>query len=184
MYPLSPVCAASWTAFPLAIEFAASLIDTIGIRCLLRRLEGGLHGLTGGYRTATARHQTLRSMLDWSYDWLPEQERMVLRRLSAVKSEFTLEQATAAASTEDMEASAVSDSVANLVTKSLISADIVGSEPVYRLLETTRAYALEKLREFDEINPLACPRGELPTPLRSRPSCVTRVRARAMASFR
>ncbi|MDH2347448.1 winged helix-turn-helix domain-containing protein [Bradyrhizobium sp. SSUT77] len=145
---------------PLAIEFAASLIDTIGVRCLLRRLEGGLHGLTGGYRTATARHHTLRSMLDWSYDWLPEQERMVLRRLSAVKGEFTLEQATAAASTEDMEASAVSDSVANLVTKSLILADIAGSEPVYRLLETTRAYALEKLRESDEFNCLACARGE------------------------
>jgi len=59
-----------------------------------------------------------------------------------------------------MEASAVSNSVANLVTKSLILADIAGSEPVYRILETTRAYALEKLRESDEINRLACACGE------------------------
>jgi len=151
---------------PLAIEFAASLIDTIGVRCLLRRLEGGLHALTGGYRTATARHQTLRSMLDWSYDWLSEQERMILRRLSVLKGDFTLEQATAAALSDDVEASAVSDSIAGLVTKSLILADIAGIEPIYRLLETTRAYALEKLRESDEINPLAFLRGEkLRTPL-------------------
>jgi DNA-binding winged helix-turn-helix (wHTH) protein len=75
---------------PLAIEFAASLIDTIGVRCLVRRLESGLHALTGGYRTALARHQTLRSMLDWSYDWLPERERMILRRLSVLEGNFTL----------------------------------------------------------------------------------------------
>jgi predicted ATPase/DNA-binding winged helix-turn-helix (wHTH) protein len=151
---------------PLAIEFAASLIDTIGVRCLLRRLDGGLHALTGGYRTAMARHQTLRSMLDWSYDWLPERERMILRRLSVLKGDFTLEQATAAALSDDVEASAVSDGVARLVTKSLILADVAGSEPVYRLLETTRAYALEKLRESGEMDPLAYFHGEkLPAPL-------------------
>jgi predicted ATPase len=132
---------------PLAIEFAGSLIDTLGIRGLMQHLEGGLHVLTGGYRTASPRHQTLRSMLDWSYDRLSEWERIILCRLSILKGDFTLEQATAAASIDDVEASGVMDGVASLVSKSLLAADIAGKNPLYRFLETTRAYALEKLKE-------------------------------------
>ena len=89
----------------------------------------------------------MRSSLDWSYDWLPEQERVILRRLSILKGDFTLDQATAAALGDDVEPSGIADSVAGLVAKSLISADISGKKTSYRLLETTRAYALEKLRQ-------------------------------------
>jgi predicted ATPase/DNA-binding winged helix-turn-helix (wHTH) protein len=150
---------------PLAIEFAASLIDTLGLRGLIQHLEGGLHVLTGGYRTAPPRHQTLRSMLDWSYDRLPERERIILRRLSILKGDFTLEQAAAAAS-DDVEVLDVRDGVASLVGKSLISADVAGKKTLYRLLETTRAYALEKSRGSGEFDLLAHLRGDkLPLPV-------------------
>jgi predicted ATPase/DNA-binding winged helix-turn-helix (wHTH) protein len=145
---------------PLAIEFAASLIDTFGVRGLVRRLQSGVQALTGGYRTARPRHQTLRSMLDWSYNWLLEPERVILRRLSILKGDFTLEQAVAVAANDDIEASRVADGLAGLVTKSLVAADIAGKEPVYRLLETTRAYALEKLQESCEFDLLVRFRGE------------------------
>ena len=148
-----------------AIEFAASLIDTLGLRGLMQHLEGGLHVLTGGYRTAPPRHQTLRSMLDWSYDRLSERDRIVLRRLSILKGDFTLEQATAAAASDDVEALDVREGVASLVGKSLISADIAGEKTLYRLLETTRAYASEKLRGTGELDLLAHLGGdELPFP--------------------
>jgi predicted ATPase len=132
---------------PLAIEFAASLIDTFGIRGLMQHLEGGLHVSIGGYRTAPPRHQTLRSMLDWSYDRLPERERIILRRLSILKGDFTLEQAIAAAAIDGVEAFSVMDGVVSLVGKSLLAADTAGKKPSYRFLEMTRAYALEKLKE-------------------------------------
>ncbi len=132
---------------PLAIEFAASLIDTLGICGIMQHLEDGLHALTGGYRTAPPRHKTLRSMLDWSYDLLTERERMILRRLSILKGDFTLEQATIVTACNDVEPFDITDSVGSLVAKSLISADVSGKRVSYRLLETTKAYALEKLRE-------------------------------------
>jgi len=135
---------------PLAIEFAASLIDTFGVSGLARRLKDGLQALTGGYRTALPRHQTLRSMLDWSYDWLPETERIILRRLSILNGDFTLERAIAVAANDDIESCGVADGIAGLVAKSLVVADVAGKEPVYRMLETTRAYALEKLRGSGE----------------------------------
>jgi predicted ATPase/DNA-binding winged helix-turn-helix (wHTH) protein len=151
---------------PLAIEFAANLIDTFGIRGLAERVQNDLQTLGGGYRTAVPRHQTLRSMLDWSYDWLPEKERLILRRISVLDGEFTLEHAFAAATNDDLEVSDVADGIASLVTKSLVSADIAGKEPQYRLLETTRAYAFEKLqgsRKCDLLERLQDK--ELPDPL-------------------
>jgi len=99
-------------------------------------------------------------MLDWSYDWLPEPERIILRRLSILKSDFTLEHAIAVAADDDIEASGVADGLASLVTKSLVAADIAGKEPLYRLLETTRAYALEKLQGSGDCDLLVRFRGE------------------------
>ena len=135
----------------LAIELAAGRIDTFGLRGLSTRLDGGLQLLTGGYRTALPRHQTLRAMLDWSFDWLPVPERIVLGRLAVFNGEFTLEAASAVASSEDIPAFGVADLVAGLVTKSLVAVDICGKEPQYRLLEITRAYAREKLHESGEL---------------------------------
>jgi predicted ATPase/DNA-binding winged helix-turn-helix (wHTH) protein len=139
----------------LAIELAAGRIDTFGLRGLSTRLDGGLQRLTGGYRTALPRHQTLRAMLDWSFDWLLVPERIVLSRLAIFDGEFTLEAASAVASSEDIPAFDVADFVAGLVTKSLVAADICGKEPQYRLLEITRAYAREKLQESGEFELIA-----------------------------
>jgi predicted ATPase/DNA-binding winged helix-turn-helix (wHTH) protein len=139
----------------LAIELAAGRIDTFGLRGLSTRLDGGLQRLTGGYRTALPRHQTLRAMLDWSFDWLLVPERIVLSRLAIFNGEFTLEAASAVASSEDIPAFDVADLVVGLVAKSLVAADICGEEPKYRLLEITRAYAREKLQESGESELIA-----------------------------
>jgi len=140
---------------PLAIELAVGRIDTFGVHGLSARLNGGLRLLSGGYRTALPRHQTLRAMLDWSFDWLPESERLVLSRLAIFTGEFVLEAAIAVASSEDIAGVEVADAVVSLVAKSLVNADISGKEPQYRLLEITRDYALEKLQESYEFGLVA-----------------------------
>jgi predicted ATPase/DNA-binding winged helix-turn-helix (wHTH) protein len=140
---------------PLAIEFAAGQIDTFGVRGLSARLAGGLQLLNGGYRTALPRHQTLRAMLDSSYDRLPEPERIVFRRLSIFDGEFSLEAANKVAAGGEVAAAEVIDHVASLARKSLVTANVFGKTPIYRLLETTRCYALEKLRESGEFDVVA-----------------------------
>jgi predicted ATPase len=94
-------------------------------------------------------------MLDWSYDRISEQERVVLRRLSIFPDKYSLEAAIAVAAGGEMAVPAVIDHIMSLVTKSLIAADISGNEPSYRMLETTRCYALEKLRESGEYDAVA-----------------------------
>src|SRR5229473_1702046 len=111
--------------------------------------------LTGGRRTALPRHQTLRATLDWSYELLPEHERAVLRRLAIFAGGFTLQAASAVAADDEIAALEVVDCVANLVTKSLVTADSGGEKVRYRLLETTRAYALEKLVQAGEFDAVA-----------------------------
>ena len=139
----------------LAIEFAAGRIDTFGVRGLSARLDGGLQLLIGGYRSALPRHQTMRAVLDWSFDWLPKAERVVLNRLSVFAGDFELDAACAVASGGDIAAFEVADHVTNLVAKSLVAADIGGKVPQYRLLATTRAYALEKLQQSGEFDLVA-----------------------------
>jgi len=101
------------------------------------------------------RHQTLRATLDWSYELLTEPERVVLRRLAVFAGGFTLQAAGAVAADDEMAASEVVDCVASLVTKSLVTADAGGARVRYRLLETTRAYALEKLVQAGEFDAVA-----------------------------
>jgi predicted ATPase len=98
------------------------------------------------------RHQTLGAALDWSYQLLPEDERVVLRGLSVFAGDFSLQ---AAAAVVDPGSTEIVDSIANLVTKSLVAADPRSGVARYRLLDTTRIYALEKLRisgEFQQIS--------------------------------
>jgi predicted ATPase/DNA-binding winged helix-turn-helix (wHTH) protein len=140
---------------PLAIELAAARVATLGIEELAARLDDRFQLLTGGRRTALARHQTLRATLDWSYELLTEPERVVLRRLAIFAGGFTLQAASAVAADDKVAASEVVDSVANLVTKSLVTADAGGATVRYRLLETTRAYALEKLTDRGEFDATA-----------------------------
>jgi predicted ATPase/DNA-binding winged helix-turn-helix (wHTH) protein len=130
---------------PLAIEFAAARAAALGMDGLAAGLDDRFRLLTGGRRTALARHQTLRATLDWSYELLTAPERVVLRRLAIFAGGFTLQAASAVVADNEIAASEVVDCVANLVTKSLVTADSGGERVRFRLLETTRAYALEKL---------------------------------------
>ena len=94
-------------------------------------------------------------MLDSSYDRLPEPERIVFRRLSIFDGDFYLEAANKVAAGGEVAAAEVVDHVASLARKSLVTANVFGKKPVYRLLETTRCYALEKLRESGEFDVVA-----------------------------
>jgi len=136
---------------PLALELAAARASTLGMQELASRLDDCFSLLTEGRRMALRRHQTLRATLDWSYELLPESERVVLRRLSIFAGGFTLEAAIAVIANADILESNVVDGVANLVTKSLVGADVGSAAVHYQLLETTRAYAREKLAEHGEL---------------------------------
>src|SRR5438270_4908807 len=139
---------------PLAIELAAARTTALGLEELAARLDDCFHLLTGGRRTALPRHQTLRATLDWSYQLLPELERVVLRRLAIFAGGFTLQAASTIAATDEIAGSDIIDCAANLVAKSLVAADLGGATGWYRLLETMRAYAFEKLTqrgEFDQV---------------------------------
>ena len=137
---------------PFAIELAASRAATLGIEELAARLDDRFDLLTGGRRTALPRQRTLRATLDWSYELLTETERAVLRRLAIFAGGFTLQAASAVAADDEIAAAEVVDRIANLVAKSLVTADSGGAEVRYRLLETTRAYALEKLVQAGEFD--------------------------------
>jgi non-specific serine/threonine protein kinase len=132
---------------PLAIEFAAAQAATLGVLEVAGRLDDRFALLTSGRRTALPRHRTLRAMLDWSYELLPEPEQRLLRYLAIFPAGFTLEAATAAAS--DTESSAAL-SVSNLVSKSLVTLDGSDADRRWRLLETVRVYSLEKLAKSGE----------------------------------
>jgi predicted ATPase/DNA-binding winged helix-turn-helix (wHTH) protein len=132
---------------PLAIELAAARTAALGIEELATRLDDRFRLLTRGRRTALPRHQTLRGALDWSYELLTEPERVGLRRLAVFAGGFTLRAAREVVADDNIMAAEIDDCVGNLVAKSLIIADIGDTMPRYRLLDTTRAYALEKLAE-------------------------------------
>ena len=139
---------------PLAIDLAATRVATLGLGQVAAGLENRLGMLTGGRRTALPRHQTLRATLDWSYELLPESERLVMRRLAVFAGDFTAEAASLVAAGGEIVASEAVCSLANLVTKSLVMVEVGSVIAHYRLHETTRAYALEKLDEngdFDQV---------------------------------
>jgi predicted ATPase/DNA-binding winged helix-turn-helix (wHTH) protein len=139
---------------PLAIELAAARVPTFGIRGVAAHLNDRMQFLTTGGRSASARHSSLRATLDWSYDWLPQHETIVLRRLSIFAGGFGLEAASAIAADGARTSLDTADFLTSLVKKSLVSADVSGRTVRYRLLDTVRAYLLEKLNEsgeFDEI---------------------------------
>ena len=138
---------------PLAIEFAAAravMLDPPKIAILL---DDRFRYLTTGRRTALPRQRTLRATLDWSYDLLPEQEARLLRQLGIFAGDFLLEAASTVGG--DPADGDVTDDLANLVAKSLVVADIRGDRPHYRLLDTTRVYALEKLNDSGEYHDVA-----------------------------
>lgn len=135
----------------LAIELAAGRVGTYGVEGTANLLNKHLGLHWQGRRTALPRHQTLHALLDWSYSVLPESERLVLRRLSIFVGTFTLEAAQAVASGRELDEAHVVNTVDHLVAKSLVSA-VTADDGVtsYRLLETTRVYAVRKLEESGE----------------------------------
>jgi predicted ATPase/DNA-binding SARP family transcriptional activator len=138
---------------PLAIELAAARIKVLSVDEIASRLDDRFSLLTAGSRTAIPRHQTLRATIDWSYELLTEPERSLLRRLSVFAGGFTLE-AVEAICSQGMKQSDILDLLGRLVDKSLVivEADSEFSETRYRLLETIRQYALEKLVETGEAS--------------------------------
>jgi predicted ATPase/DNA-binding winged helix-turn-helix (wHTH) protein len=140
---------------PLAIELAAARAAALGIEELLAGLDDRFQLLAGGRRTALPRHQTLRGTLDWSYELLTEPERVVLRRLAIFAGGFTLQAAGEVVAGDEFTTIEIVDCVTSLVEKSLVTADVGGLARRYRLLETTRAYALEKLVQSGEFDTVA-----------------------------
>lgn len=136
---------------PLALELAAARVAALGIEELAARLDDRFQLLTGGRRTALPRHQTLRATLDWSFELLPEPERVILRRLAVFADGFTLEAVSAVVAGADLTPADAIEGVANLIAKSLVASETEGTTAGrYRLLDTTRIYAQEKLDESGE----------------------------------
>jgi predicted ATPase/DNA-binding winged helix-turn-helix (wHTH) protein len=133
---------------PLAIELAAGQVAALGLKNTLARLEL----LKLAHRSAVARHQTLKATLDWSYNLLSDGERIVLRRIAPFVGQFTLEGARYVAGELGIGTGEIFDAIAGLVEKSLIATRIDETQAQYRLLDTTRAYALEKLEEHAEVD--------------------------------
>jgi predicted ATPase/DNA-binding winged helix-turn-helix (wHTH) protein len=140
---------------PLAIELAAARATTLGVEGVASGLDDLFQLLTGGRRTALPRHRTLRETLNWSYRLLTEPERIVLRRLAIFTGGFTLEAAGAIAADDTLPARQAVDCVASLAAKSLVAVEVGDAAPRYRLLEMTRAYALEHLTQAGEVDTVA-----------------------------
>ncbi len=138
---------------PLAIELAAARMRMLSADEIAARLDDRFRLLTGGSRTALPRQQTLRALIDWSYDLLSEQERTLLRRLAAFSNGCTLQAAEQVCSDEEQASIAsveVLDLITRLVEKSLVALDERPNQSRYRVLETVRQYAREKLLESGE----------------------------------
>jgi predicted ATPase/DNA-binding winged helix-turn-helix (wHTH) protein len=135
---------------PLAIELAAASAAALGIAQVSAGLRDRFALLTRGRRTALPRQRTLRATLDWSHELLPEAERRLLRRLAVFAGGFTVDAAAAVMADAGLDAATVADCIANLVTKSLIALDQTPGVTRWYLLETIRAYAIEKLAEHAE----------------------------------
>lgn len=136
---------------PLAIELAAARLPLLGVEGLRARLGERFRVLTGGSRLAMPRHQTLRAALEWSHGLLAPQEQTVFRRLGVFAGTFGLDSAQRVAGDGDVDHWMVLEHLGALVDKSLVAAE-PGISPRYRLLETTRAFALEKLAQAGEAD--------------------------------
>lgn len=137
---------------PLAIELAAGQVAALGLKSTASRLVSRPELLKLSHRTAVPRHRTLKATLDWSYDLLSDAERIVFRRIAPFVGHFTLEGARYVAGKLGEDTGEIFDAIAGLVEKSLIVTRLDDGQQRYRLLDTTRAYALGKLEEHDELD--------------------------------
>ncbi|WP_167387592.1 ATP-binding protein [Paraburkholderia susongensis] len=146
---------------PLALELAAARVPSLGIAGVSRGLDNPLTMLTHGYRAALARHQTLRAAFDWSYCLLAPTSRKLFHRLALLGHVFTLETIEATACGTDLTFDAAIDAIGELVAKSIVNVEFDGPIARYRLTESTRAYALERLRDEWELPALWRPRSDM-----------------------
>ncbi|KWE48285.1 transcriptional regulator [Burkholderia ubonensis] len=136
---------------PLAIELAAARVATLGLEFVAARLDDRLNLLTGGCRSAPPRHQTLRATFDWSYVLLDPAARALFRRMGCFIGPFTFDAARAVAMEPGTSTAEMIAVLGELVAKSLVTVEFHGAHTRYRLTESTRAYALEKLRNEGEF---------------------------------
>jgi predicted ATPase/class 3 adenylate cyclase len=134
----------------LAIELAAARVKVMAPRELARKLDERFRVLTGGSRTALPRQQTMRALIDWSYGLLSQQEQRLFRRLAIFAGGWRLSAAEIVCADETLDARDVPDLLTSLVEKSLVVADVGQDSTRYRFLESTRAFALERLEESGE----------------------------------
>jgi predicted ATPase/class 3 adenylate cyclase/DNA-binding CsgD family transcriptional regulator len=137
---------------PLAIELAAARVRALSLGEIVDSLHDRFRLLTGGARTAVRRQQTLRASVDWSHALLTQPERVLFRRLAVFMGGFDLDAAQSVAGGTDVERFQVLDQLSLLVDKSLVVAENADGRTRYRLLETVRQYALEKLGESGEAD--------------------------------
>jgi predicted ATPase/DNA-binding winged helix-turn-helix (wHTH) protein len=130
---------------PLAIELTAGHVSTYGVKSMLELLDKHFNLLWEGRRTALPRHRTLRATIEWSYNLLSESERVILSRLSVFVGNFTLEAARSIAGSEETDDDEIMATLASLVAKSMLALNTGAQSTRYRLLDTTWAYAQEKL---------------------------------------
>jgi len=135
---------------PLALELAAARVRILSPRQLHEHLDERFRVLTGGSRDALPRQKTLRALIDWSHDLLDERERTLFRRLGTFVNGFTIDGAAAVAGGPDLDEFEVLDLLESLVDKSLVSTEPYKETIRYRLLESTRVYAREKLEAAGE----------------------------------
>ena len=143
---------------PLAIELAAARVQVLTPEQIAARLDDRFNLLTSGNRAALPRHQTLRTLMDWSYDLLSEPERVLLRRLSVFAGGFTLEAAEAVCAQDQSTATNIGIQpgealglLSQLIAKSLVGVEQRDPQVRYSLLETIRQYAYDRLLEAGEV---------------------------------
>jgi predicted ATPase len=149
---MASICA-RLDGIPLALELAASRAAVLGLDALSAMLDDRLRILAGGRRTAMPRHHTLQATLDWSHDLLPEPERVILRRLAVFAGPVPLGLAASVVADAKLTQAEVVAGIGNLVSRSLVMRD--PATGAYRLLETTRTYAREKLAAAGELELVA-----------------------------
>jgi predicted ATPase/class 3 adenylate cyclase len=140
---------------PLAIELAAARVKVLSPKQLAQKLDERFRVLTGGDRSALPRQQTMRALVDRSYDLLSDDERTLFRKLSIFAGGFTLESASAVCSDGTIDEIAILDILSSLVDKSLVHAEPAATGTRYRLLESMRQYARERLAEHGEYPAMA-----------------------------
>ncbi len=151
---IARICA-QLDGIPLALELAAARVDVFGVRGLADRLHDHMNVLTHGRRTALPRHKTMRATLDWSFQTLSALEKDVLINAAIFKAGFTAAAAIAVLCGPEVTSDDVIEALSGLIAKSLIVRDMETQPARYRLLETTRQYAEEKLQTSGRQNEIA-----------------------------